>query len=367
MTSKGALTSSRSVTSLAVMVVLLATSLVAGQQPGQINISALQNRSETPNKEQQEQINQWISDNLDDLAEAVGKLIDAKQPSEEDNVGPDLPAIRQKIIKAAKGSENYTRVFVPALGQQVVKRIQSAEKVVSLNLTMLLAQVKDPQLVQALLELAGNKSVMVRYWALKGLAQTDKGVFPDNSQISQDQISTLVQLSKQEQVPMVLGLIYRVLDRPDNELASQGLLQIIEQRVTQHPGSKAKAISADLWAIRACENLYPLSENQQQMRILTLLAGMFKAVVDQYCNSSPVPPVQYHLERLARQLEQTLSKLTGTNRQGVWEALTQTDKDSALTQLAQWVGSDQTQGILNKPPYSIPVPKMGSGDNVTAE
>ena len=271
------------VPALVFMVVLVVSNLAFGQQGNVGDLAQLQSRTEKPNAQQQLQIDQWIGDSLDQLADAVVQLSAAKGSSEEDSK-PDLAAIRDKIARAARGSENYSIAFVGALDKQVTGRMQGlkqADRTLALNLTMVLAGVKKPQLTASLVTLMGNDSAPVRYWAAKGLLAIGGSAIPDSQRTGRETIAKIVELGKREQITVVLSLIYQILSVPGNAVANDGVVQIMDKRVDDYLQGQAKATGADLWAVRACENFFPGLEKEQKMKILTLLTGMFKAVVEQ--------------------------------------------------------------------------------------
>jgi len=337
---------------------LLVSAAASGQQPGQVDLAPLKNLAEPPNAQQRSQIEQWLRDNLGELIQAAVRLSNPQQPAEGETV-PDLSAIRQRIIAAGKGSEAFSAAFVEALGQQVLQATKGADSLVALNLTIVLAQMEHPSAADALLDLVKNKNPAVQYWALKGLAAIRQQVLTGEG--AGNVIASLVQVGSQTHASVVLRQIYRLLDMPNNPAADTAVIEILESRLGDYLQRKARAMDADVTAVQLCQGIYGRSGPEQQRRILTVLAGMLKSVVSQYATTNPVPPIQYHLELVALQIDQTLARITGTGNQALSQALRQRDMEKVMEELTAWVGSDETQGVLNKPPYAISVPQPGSG------
>jgi len=352
-------------TRLTGVLILMTSAAVFAQQDGGTNLRALQNLSQAASAQQQAQIQQWIKDSLDGLADAVVKLRTSEAADEEQTL-PDLGAIRERIAKAGQGSEDFITAFDAVLGQQVLQRIAEAEPTLAVNLTMVLAEMRHRGLGDTLCTLCGNSSEVVRYWAVNGLMLLRDDLFGGDARLATQVVESLVQLSGREHVVMILELVYRTLDVPGNQLANQSVCRILEGRLNDYKKGSIKAIGADVLAVAGCQRFYANASETDKKRIMMILGRLFGVTVGQYCNDSPVPPVKYYLEKLILQIERSLGSITGVNNLAVSQAIMQANNERAVEQLAAWIGSPSSEGVLNKPPYSIPVSQL-TGQQTVAE
>ncbi len=207
-----------------------------------------------------------------------------------------------------------------------------------------------------------------RFVAAEGLLKLSQGF---NDQEWTALLPDVQKTATSEWSDPALDRLYRVLfaagaNAARTDAVAAALMAILDARSTDYEKTGKMPPPADgealAWLAQRAERA-----NNAALRTaaITRAAHLLANATHYYANEKPGRARQEELELVIRNVEPQLEKLVKaadrnakTPNPTVWNALATnaSDRETKMTEaLAQWIGSGQTQGVLNQQPFGLPV------------
>ncbi len=208
---------------------------------------------------------------------------------------------------------------------------------------------------------------VVRYLCAKGLAAIIDGISAD-ARLTQVTLDAIAEAANKESNHVVAAAMYEAI-RYDNDHTPKvlaALLIILDGRLEQMRTSLQAVDAAEITAIQFISELNGLS-NDDKVAIVGRLAVLLRLSVEAYedaeSQGSEAESRRDSLEQMIVLLEELIEAMVspGGKKPDIRGEMSKHEKGSPSVvpamkiELLLWIGTEQTEGTLNKAPWSVPV------------
>lgn len=310
----------------------------------------------------QRRIAQWIQAEFDGLKQGVAGSSDQQGNADA------FRAFRKRLGSEYDNAQNSS-AFLTELASQTsqIAIAQFAnpnlDETLSWSLARVLVDFGSPQVVTGLVAGLGSKVQTTRYLCAVGLG-AQKATIAADQDLLQQCVSALQEAGSTEGSAVVLSYIYIALSM-ENQIGVvlDPILAILDQRLAKRRGGTKVADRAEVDIIEffgrsgVADALSPA----QKTKVVSRLAVFFRLDAERYQVSDLAFDELDALERRIAGGEASLRLIVGGQPGGNATKQLATgghaNRATVLEEVYKWIGhpEDNTQGVLNGAPWSVPV------------
>jgi len=322
---------------------------LAAQAPP--NIDDLYDRP-TLAPEDRERIGQWVASRLETM----------KVAAQEGNTERLSGTLREVLARIGRASAAFTEELAGQVSTQSIPLITGANPVLSRKLAELNGGLDHPRTAEGLLAALQSADVLTRYYAAAGLRRLATRL----DLVSVKVLNQLEQSVRNEPHRLVRQRMLEAMllpNRAEESLATvaRALLSSLD-RLAQAPGAELSAESA--FMLRLAEPAAGVRNASQRTRVdlVKSLAAVLSAAVSRDAAGRDQGSDRTEIERLLVNTEAVLRLAVreeiGGTPPDVSGLMMSGGPDVAAgmrAELAKWVGDQNSKGLLNSPPWNVPV------------
>ncbi|MFH0982284.1 MAG: hypothetical protein V2A79_12175 [Planctomycetota bacterium] len=323
----------------------------SAQAPEEVTLDAV--RTRTTIQPDEPAIDAWITYRLKKLREDL-----QVSPSEADDAL--LQAYRTQYNHPENSASFKTR-FLEQTSQRFAAEFekgQGLEAAVGLALAQVLADLKELGAIPGLA--AGLKATGqpgVRYTCAKTFAALIPTIQADKER-TKTTIQLLREVGAREANGVVLARIYEALFYKDANLepAVEAILEVIKGQLRMREQGSPAADGAEEVALKFLRD--EANNLQAKNRLVAVLAAYLRLDVERYLTQGISADEQYHIEVTTDATENLLLRSAAPSpAPNLREAMKKAEnRDVTLPlELNKWIGTPQTKGVLNNPPWNVAV------------
>ncbi len=326
--------------------------IAAAQVPEDNALDALRTRSSVPADDPA--IETWITYRLK-------KLTDDLQVGSEEAAGGFLQAYRTQF-NHTENSASFKAALLQQSNQRFAAEFEKGQGLpvaVGLTLARTLADLKDVGTIGGLTAgLQAKGQPAARYTCAKAFAALIPAIQADTT-LTKTTIERLRDAGAQESNGLILKRIYEALSyREANlETAAGAMMEIIKGQLRRRAGGAPACDGAEETAFNFLRN--EAGNLQAKPRLVVLLAADLRMDVERYLTPGVSEEEKYLIELTIDAAENLLQRVVAppSPAPSVREVIKKTEnRDLNLPlELNKWIGTEQNKGLLNGPPWNVPV------------
>lgn len=346
---------------IAIAAVIAPTQIAPGQAPPagggtpqDIAIDAVRTRSEIP--ENDPSIDGWITYRLEKLRAEVGIPPQGSEPTPSEQF---VNAFRTESAHA-QNSNSFKQRLAEQTARRFASELQSnAEldpRVAEAFARALLAMENVAAMNGLVAGLRAKSYPAVRYLSAKALAALIPAIQADQG-LTASTLQVLKSAGAEETSPAVLQQIYEAMYyRERLNVAVPAILDLMEAQLKLRANAPAgSAAEEPVIAFLKRE----IAGIQDRNRLVGILAAHLRLDVERYLSPNVSPAEKDDLERIIDAVEGLLAQIVSPTSPApnVRDAMKKPENQNAAmpVELAKWIGSEQSRGVLNDPPWNVPV------------
>lgn len=325
----------------------------SAQTPQEVALDAVRTRSSiAPNDPV---IDDWISYRLN-------KLMDDLQV-EPKKAGDSFFQAFHDQYENEENSASFKMRFVEQTNRQFTAEFEKGRKLqatIGLTLARALAGINDPNTIPGLSAgLRAEGQPAVRYLCAKSFATLAHTIQNDQTR-TREILELLRKAGGQEQNGVVLKAVYQAMFYRDANLdvAVEAILEVIKGQLRMREQGSPACDGAEEVAFNFLRS--ELNNVSAKNRLVAVLAAYLRLDVKRYLAGGISMEEKYRIELSIDAAERLLVGVVAppaASAPRIREAIKKAqDRDLNMPlELNKWIGTIQTTGMLNKPPWNVPI------------